>query len=93
MSYALCIPRLEKTVNRSYILKTFTKLNIGYIESINEIPLRNDANYKRIIIKVIWNTSTPNSNIMLEHLQNNETVKVVHDMPWYWKVVATSPQT
>lgn len=93
MSYALCIPRLENAVKRSYILNIFTKLNIGYIESIHEIPLRNDANYKRIIIKVIWNTSTPNSNTILQHLQNNETIKVVHDMPWYWKVVATCPQT
>jgi len=92
MSYALCIPRLENTVKRSYILNIFTKLNIGYIYSIHEIPLRNDSNYKRIIIKVIWNTSTPNSTTILQHLQNNETVNVVHDMPWYWKVVAMSPQ-
>ena len=25
-------------------------------------------------------------------INENKSVKVVHDMPWYWKVVKTEPQ-
>jgi hypothetical protein len=62
------------------------------IEAINEIPLRNDTKHKRIIIKILWNETTPNSINMISRLNNNETIKIVHNMPWYWKVVATTPQ-
>jgi len=92
MTYSLCIPRIENSITKTYIFNTFAKLKIGKIETINEIPLRNDTKHKRIIIKVLWNENTPNSINMLSRLKNNETIKIVHSMPWYWKVVATTPQ-
>jgi len=92
MPYSLCIPRIENSITKTYIYNTFVKLKIGKIETINEIPLRNDTKHKRIIIKILWNETTPNSINMLSRLKNNETIKIVHNMPWYWKVVATSPQ-
>lgn len=92
MPYSLCIPRIENSITKTYIFNTFAKLKIGKIEAINEIPLRNDTKHKRIIIKILWNETTPNSINMISRLNNNETIKIVHNMPWYWKVVATIPQ-
>jgi hypothetical protein len=91
-SQSLCIPRIEATITKDYIFKTFCKLRIGYIDSIIEIPLRNDVKHKRIIIKIRWNETNPMSQNIKKRLENNETIKLVHDMPWYWKVVSTSPQ-
>jgi len=85
--HMLCIPRIENIITKDYVLKTFNKLRIGSIEQINEIPLRNDARYKRIIIKVNWSDSD-NADFIQRRLDNNETVKVVHDFPWFWKVVS-----
>ena len=82
----LCIPRLENVITKEYIIDSFNKLKVGRIERINEIPLRNDNNYKRIIIKMKW-AQTENAKLMIDKLSNNETVKVVHEFPWYWKVV------
>jgi hypothetical protein len=92
MTCSLCIPRIENSITKNYIFNTFAKLKIGKIEAINEIPLRNDTKHKRIIIKILWNESAPNSINILSRLKNNETIKIVHNMPWYWKVVATMPQ-
>ena len=86
----ICIPRLENTVTKDYIMKTFNKLKIGVIEHINEIPLRNDTKHKRVIIKVRWSESENAKNI-LSRLSKQETVKIVHDFPWFWKVVAKNP--
>jgi len=83
----LCIPRIENITTREYIAKIFTKLNIGKIEQISEIPLRNDAKHKRVIIKVNW-TESENTNFIQSRLERNESVKVVHDFPWYWKVAS-----
>jgi hypothetical protein len=89
--HLLCIPRMENIITKDYILRTFNKLKIGSIEQISEIPLRNDTRYKRIIIKVNWSDSD-NANFIQNRLDNNETVKVVYEFPWFWKVVSKGNQ-
>ena len=88
---SICIPRIESTVAREYIYHTFSKLNIGYIDKISEIPLRNDSTHKRVIIKIHWN-STATSQFIQGRLNNEESVKIVHSttLPWYWKLVKSN---
>jgi hypothetical protein len=89
---SLCIPRIEASITKDYIFNVFSKLKIGYIEKIIEIPLKNDPKHKRIIIKIIWSEINPKSIEIQNRLTNQETIKVVHNMPWYWKIVAANPQ-
>jgi hypothetical protein len=88
---SICIPRVESTITKEYIYKTLTNLHIGNIERIIEIPLRNDPTHKRIIIKLNWNKNTTSLN-MQQILRTLGSVKLVYDMPWYWKIVTTHPQ-
>lgn len=88
---SICIPRVESTITKEYIYKTLTNLQIGNIERIIEIPLRNDPTHKRIIIKVNWNKNSSSLN-MQKILRTLGSVKLVYDMPWYWKIVTTHPQ-
>uniref|UniRef100_A0A6C0I4C8 Uncharacterized protein n=1 Tax=viral metagenome TaxID=1070528 RepID=A0A6C0I4C8_9ZZZZ len=86
-SVSMCIPRIESQIERTYIQQVFSKLNIGHIERLTEIPLRNDNTHKRIIIKLSWNDTTL-SEMIQTRLKEDKTVKVVHDSPWsFWKVV------
>jgi hypothetical protein len=86
---SLCIPRIEETVKKDYIFKVFQKLKIGYIQRIIEIPLRNDTKHKRIIILLQLNTINPIAQMIEERVSKNESIKLVYDMPWYWKIVPT----
>jgi hypothetical protein len=61
-------------------------MNIGTIERLNEIPLRNDPNHKRVIMKIKWNTKNMKTNEILSNLNGMGSVNLVYDMPWYWKV-------
>jgi len=88
---ALCIPRVANTTTREYMINTFNKLKIGIIEQINEIPLHNDKNHKKVIIKVRWSEESENAKNMVTRLANKETVKIVHDFPWYWRVMVKYP--
>jgi hypothetical protein len=87
----LCIPRVEIAVKHEYILHNFKQLKIGTIISCKEIPLRNDPNYKRIIISIMMNNNEQTQRIT-KLLNDNKPVKVVHEMPWYWKVFKYQPQ-
>jgi hypothetical protein len=82
----ICIPRIEASVSREYVHSVFSKLNIGRIERINEITLRNDTTYKRVMIKVHWN-DTSTSQFIQKRLNADESVKLVHENPFYWKLV------
>ncbi len=83
----LCIPRIECTITKEYIQKIINRLNIGKIESFQEIPHNNDSMYKRIIIKIKWNMQTSQSQTIHNRLMENKSIKIVHDMPWYWLCV------
>lgn len=86
---SICIPRMESSISREYIYSTFRQLNIGHIDKLTEIPLRNDATYKRIILRLRLN-NTKNAFDIKEFLEKSGSVKIVYNMPWYWKVVPTA---
>jgi hypothetical protein len=78
----ICIPKVESTLSKDYIYKKLCLLNIGHINRIIEVPLRNNPNYKRLIIKLHWHNDSDIKN----YLEKNGNIKLVYDMPWYWKV-------
>jgi len=88
---SICIPRIESSISKDFIYKTLLNLKIGSIERITEIPLRNDPTHKRVIIKLLWNKTESSINIQ-KTLMNAGSIKIVYDMPWYWKIVVTHPQ-
>jgi hypothetical protein len=88
---SICIPRIESSISKEFIYKTFCNLKIGIIERITEIPLRNDPTHKRVIIKLLWNKTVSSINIQ-KTLSNMGSIKLVYNMPWYWKIVVTHPQ-
>jgi len=92
MISSLCIPRMEISIPKTYIYKIISSLDMGKIDRITEIPLRNNSEYKRIIIKFQWNDTEENSVNLKNQLETFGSLKIVHDMPWYWKVVSTHPQ-
>jgi len=85
-SMDVCIPRMEKSIKRETIFNIFRKLQLGYIERIIEIPLKNDQEYKRVIIKLKWNHTETTKSIQ-NRLRNNEPVNIIYELPWFWKLV------
>jgi len=85
----ICIPRIESNISNEYIFKIFAKLRIGVIQKITDVPLRSDSDYKRVFIKIKWDRKTQNGGFIYNRLSSGETVKVVHETPWYWKITAS----
>lgn len=92
MISSICIPRLELSVSKDYIHRILSDLKIGSIKQIIEIPLRNEPSYKRIIIKLEWNNYAQSSLNIQKQLADRGSIRLVHNMPWYWKIVTTHPQ-
>ena len=83
----LCIPRVDASVMIEYIKKKINGLNIGHIREIREIPLRNDPTHKRILMRFYWKEQNSRSLELQRQMEELGSLKVVHNMPWYWKLV------
>lgn len=86
----LCIPRIESIVELDYIKKSIEKINLGVIQKIREYPHRNNSDLKRIIIHIQLHVDSPNTQIIEDRFANNQDVKLIHQFPWYWKIVQSS---
>lgn len=89
---SICIPRMDTSVSKSYIYQKIIDMNIGTIHNIIEIPLRNDPTQKRIIINLQWDMMNQSAIHAQTMLKSIGSIKLVHNMPWYWKIVATHPK-
>ena len=83
----LCIPRVDTTVTIEYIKEKLNSLNIGHVREIREIPLRNDPKHKRILMRFYWKERNKKSFELQKQMEELGSLKVVHNMPWYWKLV------
>jgi hypothetical protein len=79
---------MDTSISKEYIYKTLYNLKIGNIINIIEIPLKNDPTHKRAIIRINWNNSAQSLNVQ-KTLSDIGSIKIVYDMPWYWKIVVT----
>jgi len=83
----ICIPRVETHVTKEYIVKKFNQLKLGEILQVTDIPLKADADNKRVFIKIKWNPVTIQGEFIYKRLSSGENIKFVYDSPWYWKLV------
>jgi hypothetical protein len=88
---SICIPRVNNDVTKEYIQNIFKKMNVANIIRIFEIPLRDDSGQKRIIINLKW-YNNEKSVTMRNTLLEQKSLKLVYNMPWYWKIVITATQ-
>lgn len=82
---SICIPRIDASIPKSLIVKTFENLKIGNLEGVVEIPFKDSNKYKRIIVKIEWNESDV-SKYILSRFQEGKNVKIVYNLPspWFW---------
>ena len=85
----LCIPRVSAKTSKEYINSRLSNLNIGSIERMSEFPLKNDPTHKRVIFKIKWQNNETSKRVQ-NYLTNNNTINIVYDIPWFWKVVITN---
>jgi len=91
MYQSLCIPRMESSISKDYIYKTLCNLKMGNIINIVEMPLKNDPTHKRAIIRINWYKTIESLNIQKTLLEKG-SIKIVYNMPWYWKIVPSHSQ-
>ena len=81
----LCIPRILTNITKEYIHNTINNLNLGTIHHIDIIRNKNVSS-KAFIHFSKWNNGG-NADIAKERLLNGKDIKIIHNEPWFWKIV------
>ena len=67
----LCIPRISINTTKQFIRTRIENLELGNIDRIIEIPLKNDSSYKRVLIKLHYTNEELFCNIKNYFLENH----------------------
>ena len=81
----ICISIVDERIKREFIFKKLCLLNIGYIHKLTEVPNKYQPGYKRVYIRIRWNTE-PKTIGIRNILSSGQTVKFVYDFPWFWVI-------
>ena len=85
----MCIPRVDNVTRKDFVYQTLCKIQAGKIKKIVEKPLKNDKNYKRLLIKMAINENNQNGAYILDRFSRGENIKVVYENQEYWRLVSS----
>ena len=86
---SICIPKVDKHINKKFIYKVFDNLQFGNIKNIDIVYYNNsrNINYSRVFIHFHkWNTDIPIIKSYYDKLINGENLSIVYNEPWFWKL-------
>jgi predicted phosphatase len=82
MNPSICIPKIDRTVTREFILSVFNRFSFGEIKRIDVINKNND---KRAFIHFKkWNTDDRSVRVR-KILEAGDDFKIMYMEPWFWK--------
>ena len=90
MNVSLCIPRVNKMYNYSFIYNTINKYKIGEIEDI-AILKKNKFN-KVYINFYYWYSDSDRNNKLFQHLNNGGSIKIFYNEPYFWNCYKAQPK-
>ena len=91
---SLCIPRVFKNITRERIIRCFG-LALGvddedadFIERVDMVARtdKNDQEYWRVFLHLRYFPDTEEGQLVRERIERGDTVTIVYDEPWFWKV-------
>lgn len=88
---SLCIPFVFANITEERIREVFSHLELGEIERIDTVwrDSSTGGEHQRVFIHFKQWNSDENTTRTRQALLDEETIKVVYDDPWFWKISAS----
>ena len=85
---SLCIPWVHLNITEERIRNVFEQPDFGEIERIDSVTKtdKNDREHQRVFVHFKSCSENAQAAKAKEMLQAGESIKLVYDDPWFWKV-------
>ena len=84
MSYTICVPSVDKKYNKKFIYNIIEKYKFGKIKIITG---PNFSNSNIVFIGFHYWFYNEKNNKLKNLLDNKDCFKIIHDFPWFWKML------
>jgi hypothetical protein len=82
MNPSICLPKIDRTITKEFILSVFNRFNFGQIKRIDLIHINN---HKRAFIHFKkWNKDDRSERVR-KILETGDDFKIMYMEPWFWK--------
>lgn len=88
---SLCITYVFANIRRQRVWDAIKDANLGMIERIDMVPLtdKNGKSFQRVFIHFKHWFRNPTAKQYRAEVISGETIKLIYDDPWFWKLVAS----
>ena len=85
---SICIPRVFPNIDWKRVKNVFEELGMGEVERVDMVNKVNDKGqkFKRVFVHFKKWHDDPTTRQVKSKLLSGDSVKVVYDDPWFWKV-------
>jgi hypothetical protein len=87
MLLTLCIPSVDTHYTPDYIYSILNRACIGKIHGIKEMVSHTKINSKKVFVTLNVYQENDEHRHLLERLGQGKNIKVMHEEPYYWKMV------
>lgn len=87
----LCIPRVDLCYTKEYIFNIMCRLKWGTIGKLSESRPKNNADYRCVMIDIVWNDNIENDDLKTR-LLNGSYINIVHDASShkFWRIMESN---
>lgn len=85
---SICVPRVFPNITWKRVKAVFEELGLGEVERVDMVNKTNDKGekFKRVFVHFKRWHKNDTANAVKAKLLSGDSVKVVYDDPWFWKV-------
>lgn len=87
----LCIPKMNINIPKTYVVEILSKADLGKIERMTELPLKQNPLYKRVLFTITWNVNNPKVEYWKTRIMKQQPLKLIptKTIPYYWIITAS----
>jgi len=85
---SICVPRVFPNITWTRVKDAFEELDLGKVERVDMVNKTNDKGekFKRVFVHFKHWNNNKTAQAVKEKLMKGDSIKVVYDDPWFWKV-------
>ena len=85
---SICVPRVFPNITWKRVKAVFEELGLGEVDRVDMVNKTNDKGekFKRVFVHFKRWHKNSTANAVKDKLLGGDSVKVVYDDPWFWKV-------
>ena len=78
----ICIPKVDNDIRKDFIFDVFNQYHFG---KLKYVKIKKKNNISTAFVHYTYFNKDEKSQYVKKLLEDEKDIKIMYDMPWYWK--------